>query len=118
MWQPGWATHTGNGLSAFGRSSLGKRFSLNFAEDAAVREMGGHAHSHRSGAETFCVWGQRACRLQEQECGWLPILFLLSRDRVSRRRKSHPLRRTTDSERDWGQEEKGTTEDEIAGWHH
>ena len=20
--------------------------------------------------------------------------------------------------RDWGQEEKGTTEDEIAGWHH
>ncbi|KAI4578869.1 hypothetical protein MJT46_000237 [Ovis ammon polii x Ovis aries] len=24
----------------------------------------------------------------------------------------------TDAERDWGQEEKGTTEDEIAGWHH
>ena len=23
-----------------------------------------------------------------------------------------------DAERDWGQEEKGTTEDEIAGWHH
>jgi len=23
-----------------------------------------------------------------------------------------------DSERDWGQEEKGTTEDEMAGWHH
>ena len=22
------------------------------------------------------------------------------------------------TERDWGQEEKGTTEDEIAGWHH
>ena len=21
-------------------------------------------------------------------------------------------------ERDWGQEEKGTTEDEMAGWHH
>ena len=20
--------------------------------------------------------------------------------------------------RDWGQEEKGTTEDEVAGWHH
>ena len=24
----------------------------------------------------------------------------------------------TDAGRDWGQEEKGTTEDEIAGWHH
>ena len=22
------------------------------------------------------------------------------------------------AERDWGQEEKGTTEDEMAGWHH
>ena len=25
---------------------------------------------------------------------------------------------TTDAGRDWGQEEKGTTEDEMAGWHH
>ena len=25
---------------------------------------------------------------------------------------------TPDAERDWGQEEKGTTEDEMAGWHH
>ena len=24
----------------------------------------------------------------------------------------------TDTGRDWGQEEKGTTEDETAGWHH
>ena len=24
----------------------------------------------------------------------------------------------SDAGRDWGQEEKGTTEDEIAGWHH
>ena len=24
----------------------------------------------------------------------------------------------TDARRDWGQEEKGTTEDEMAGWHH
>ena len=23
-----------------------------------------------------------------------------------------------DARRDWGQEEKGTTEDEMAGWHH
>ena len=25
---------------------------------------------------------------------------------------------TTDAGRDWGQEEKDTTEDEMAGWHH
>ena len=25
---------------------------------------------------------------------------------------------THDAGRDWGQEEKGTTEDEMAGWHH
>ena len=24
----------------------------------------------------------------------------------------------SDAGRDWGQEEKGTTEDEVAGWHH
>ena len=24
----------------------------------------------------------------------------------------------TDAGRNWGQEEKGTTEDEMAGWHH
>ena len=24
----------------------------------------------------------------------------------------------TDAGRDWGQEEKGMTEDEVAGWHH
>ena len=25
---------------------------------------------------------------------------------------------TSDAGRDWGQEEKGTTEDDVAGWHH
>ena len=32
----------------------------------------------------------------------------------------HLMRRVKDSDagRDWGQEEKGTTEDEMAGWHH
>ena len=28
------------------------------------------------------------------------------------------LLKDPDAERDWGQEEKGTTEDEMAGWHH
>ena len=30
----------------------------------------------------------------------------------------HLMRVDSDAGRDWGQEEKGTTEDEMAGWHH
>ena len=29
-----------------------------------------------------------------------------------------PIGKDSDAGRDWGQEEKGTTEDEMAGWHH
>ena len=32
--------------------------------------------------------------------------------------KSWFIGKDSDARRDWGQEEKGTTEDEIAGWHH
>ena len=32
--------------------------------------------------------------------------------------KSWLIGKDSDSEGDWGQEEKGTTEDEMAGWHH
>ena len=32
--------------------------------------------------------------------------------------KSWLIGKDSDAWRDWGQEEKGTTEDEIAGWHH
>ena len=32
--------------------------------------------------------------------------------------KSWLIGKNPDSGRDWGQEEKGTTEDEMAGWHH
>ena len=32
--------------------------------------------------------------------------------------KSWLTGKDSDAERDWGQEEKGTTEDEMAGWHH
>ena len=33
-------------------------------------------------------------------------------------RRIDSLEKTVDAGRDWGQEEKGTTEDEMAGWHH
>ena len=32
--------------------------------------------------------------------------------------KSCLIGKVFDAGRDWGQEEKGTTEDEMAGWHH
>ena len=32
--------------------------------------------------------------------------------------RSQLIRKDLDAGRDWGQEEKGTTEDEMAGWHH
>ena len=32
--------------------------------------------------------------------------------------KSLLVGKDSDGGRDWGQEEKGTTEDEMAGWHH
>ena len=41
----------------------------------------------------------------------LPILWPLDA-------KSRLIGKDPDAGRDWGQEEKGTTEDEMAGWHH
>ena len=32
--------------------------------------------------------------------------------------RADSLEKDSDAGRDWGQEEKGTTEDEMAGWHH
>ena len=32
--------------------------------------------------------------------------------------RANSLEKNPDAGRDWGQEEKGTTEDEMAGWHH
>ena len=32
--------------------------------------------------------------------------------------KSQLIIKDSDAGRDWGQEEKGTTEDELAGWYH
>ena len=32
--------------------------------------------------------------------------------------KSQLIGKDPDAGRDWGQEEKGTTEDEMVGWHH
>ena len=33
-------------------------------------------------------------------------------------RRADSLEKDSDAGKDWGHEEKGTTEDEMAGWHH
>ena len=43
-------------------------------------------------------------KLKLQYCGHLMRSQLIGKD--------------SDAGRDWGQEEKGTTQDEMAGWHH
>ena len=37
---------------------------------------------------------------------------------IDKSKKKKKERKDSDVGRDWGQEEKGTTEDEMAGWHH
>ena len=37
---------------------------------------------------------------------------------LKRRVDSLEKKKNSDAGRDWGQEEKGMTEDELAGWHH
>ena len=32
--------------------------------------------------------------------------------------RADSLEKDSDAGRDWGQEEKGSTKDEVAGWHH
>ena len=44
--------------------------------------------------------------------------LLLGRTERAARAAELQLCAQADAGRDWGQEEKGTTEDEMAGWHH
>jgi len=55
----------------------------------------------------LCVW---LC-VCVCDCGWELVC-------VTPHAKSWLIGKDSDAGRDWGQEEKGTTEDEMAGWHH
>ena len=59
---------------------------------------------HSEGDQPWVFFGRNDARAET------PILGHLMR-RVDSLEK-------TEAGRDWGQEEKGTTEDEMAGWHH
>ena len=45
-------------------------------------------------------------------------MHVINYRKFSKRLKSGLIGKDSDAGRDWGQEEKGTTEDEMVGWHH
>ena len=59
-----------------------------------------------------------------REPGGLPDVYGVTQSRTRLKRLSSSssskdsVGKDSDAGRDWGQEEKGTTEDELAGWHH
>ena len=63
--------------------------------------------------------------ISEKKALWESILFLGRNDAEAAtpvlwppHAKSWIIGKDSDAGRDWGQEEKGMTEDEMAGWHH
>ena len=60
---------------------------------------------HSKGDQSWVFFGRNDAKVET------PILW-------SPDAKSWLIGKDSDAGRDWGQEEKGTTEDEMAGWHH
>ena len=60
---------------------------------------------HSKGDQSWLFFGRNDAKA-ETPVLWLPHA------------KSWLIGKDSDAGRDWGQEEKGTTEDEMAGWHH
>ena len=60
---------------------------------------------HSEGDQPWMFFGRNDAKA-ETPVLWLPHL------------KSWLIGKGSDAGRDWGQKEKGTTEDEMAGWHH
>ena len=60
---------------------------------------------HSKGDQSWVFFGRNDAKA-EMPVPWLPHV------------KSRLIGKDSDAGRDWGQEEKGTTEDEMAGWHH
>ena len=56
---------------------------------------------------------------QTSICFWVEWVFFGRNDAKAETPILWPLiGKDSDAGRDWGQEKKGTTEDEMAGWHH
>ena len=65
----------------------------------------GNPTSHSEGDQPWVFFGRNDAKA-ETPVLWPPHV------------KSWLIGKDSDARRDWGQEEKGTTEDEMAGWHH
>ena len=51
-------------------------------------------------------------------CSWEGLMLKLKLQYFGHLMRRVDSLEKTDAGRDWGQEEKGTTEDEVSGWHH
>ena len=60
---------------------------------------------HSKGDQSWVFFGRNDAKAETPVLWWL-------------HEKSWLIGKDSDAGRDWGQEEKGTTEDEMAGWHH
>ena len=60
---------------------------------------------HSKGDQSWVFFGRNDAKAET------PVLWPLHA-------KSRLIGKDSDAGRDWGQEEKGTTEDEMVGWHH
>ena len=61
---------------------------------------------HSKGDQPWVFFGRNDAKTETPVVLWPPHA------------KSWLIGKESDAGRDWGQEEKGTTEDEMAGWHH
>ena len=62
-------------------------------------------HVHSKGGQSWVFFGRNDAKAET------PVLW-------PPHAKSWLIEKDSDAGRDWGQKEKGTTEDEMAGWHH
>ena len=76
-----------------------------FGEDSRVPWTARRQPVHSQGDQPWDFFGRNDAKA-ETPVLWPPVV------------KSRLIGKDSDAGRDWGQEEKGMTEDEMAGWHH
>ena len=72
--------------------------------------------NHQQSAQTLCCWTKLLAALETQELYWKDWCW--SSNTLAPNVKSQLIGKDPDAGKDWGQEEKGATEDEMVGWHH
>ena len=101
-------------------ASATRRMQLQFTKMGNIRKAEGLGKNKLSLDHTNCKEIQPVHSKGDQPCVFLgrndakaetPVLW-------PPHAKNWLIGKDSDAGRDWGQEEKGTTEDEMAGWHH